>query len=310
MDEEFGPAALTRDLTRRGYDPRKLKQLVQAGEIDHVRRGVYPEPLPLTDHPDERQRDEHRRLVRGALQQLAPDACVSHTSAAAFHDLPVPPGLGRVHVTRSWQSGQGRVDANVHVHGAPLPESDLELLDGMLVTSIPRTVVDCARMLPLGRGVAMADAALHSALTTKEELGSVLAALGRRKGGPRARTVIELANGLAESPGESLSRVRFIDHGVPMPDLQRDLFTDDGTFVARVDFIWDEFDFIGEFDGKIKYGRGLRPGDSVADIIYEEKLREDAIRELGKGVVRWTWADIFSGKMVAKVRRTIDRHSS
>jgi len=43
---------------------------------------------------------------------------------------------------------------------------------------------------------------------------------------------------------------------------------------------------VGEFDGKIKYGRLLKPGQRIEDEIFEEKLREDAVRDLGLQVVR------------------------
>jgi len=49
---------------------------------------------------------------------------------------------------------------------------------------------------------------------------------------------------------------------------------------------------IGEFDGRVGYGRLVRPGQSPADAVYEEKLREDAIRDTGRQVVRWTWPEL------------------
>ncbi|HET9117119.1 MAG TPA: hypothetical protein VFN75_03425, partial [Pseudonocardiaceae bacterium] len=49
---------------------------------------------------------------------------------------------------------------------------------------------------------------------------------------------------------------------------------------------------VGEFDGKSKYGRLLRPGQDPAEVVYAEKLREDAIRAQTWEVVRWTWADL------------------
>ncbi len=42
---------------------------------------------------------------------------------------------------------------------------------------------------------------------------------------------------------------------------------------------------MGEFDGRIKYGRLLRPGQEAGDAVFEEKRREDAIRDEGWKVV-------------------------
>ena len=48
----------------------------------------------------------------------------------------------------------------------------------------------------------------------------------------------------------------------------------------------------GEFDGKVKYGRLLKVGETAGDVVYREKLREDALRDLGWQMVRWTWSDL------------------
>jgi hypothetical protein len=36
----------------------------------------------------------------------------------------------------------------------------------------------------------------------------------------------------------------------------------------------------------------LRPGQDAGDVVFAEKVREDAIRAAGHGVVRWTWAQL------------------
>ena len=79
----------------------------------------------------------------------------------------------------------------------------------------------------------------------------------------------------------------------PRPDLQQDIFDGVGKFVARVDFYWKEQRTVGEFDGKMKYGRALKPGKSIEEVLFEEKRREDALRDLGWQIVRWLWADIY-----------------
>ena len=42
----------------------------------------------------------------------------------------------------------------------------------------------------------------------------------------------------------------------------------------------------------MKYGRLLKPGQTIADVVFEEKRREDALRDLGWQVVRWLWEDL------------------
>jgi hypothetical protein len=54
------------------------------------------------------------------------------------------------------------------------------------------------------------------------------------------------------------------------------------------DFEWD--DVFGEFDGYAKYTRDeYTHGREIGEIVWQEKLREDRLRETGRRVCRWTW---------------------
>ena len=65
---------------------------------------------------------------------------------------------------------------------------------------------------------------------------------------------------------------------------------------------------LGEFDGRIKYGRLLRPGEEPGDAVFAEKRREDAIRDELWGVVRWAWSDLHvPHRFAARVRRALER---
>jgi hypothetical protein len=70
--------------------------------------------------------------------------------------------------------------------------------------------------------------------------------------------------------------------------------------VGRTDFCWEVHRTLGEFDGRIKYGRLLRPGQDASDVVFDEKRREDALRDLGWQVVRWTWDDLGSPSRLAE----------
>ena len=64
---------------------------------------------------------------------------------------------------------------------------------------------------------------------------------------------------------------------------------------------------IGEFDGKVKYGRLLRPGQDPGDAVFDEKRREDAIRDEDWGVTRWTWSELVPGVLGPRVFRALER---
>ena len=138
---------------------------------------------------------------------------------------------------------------------------------------------------------AMTDQALHRGLTTRDRLAAVADAKSGHPGAGRARRLFEFADGRSESVGESITRVQLRQLGLPPPDLQHEVVGADGRVVARADFCFVELGVVVEFDGRVKYERLLRPGESSADVVYREKRREDAIRALGLGVVRLVWRD-------------------
>jgi hypothetical protein len=166
------------------------------------------------------------------------------------------------------------------------------MIDSMRVASRARTVLDLCRALPIEQAVAAGDRALAYGLA-REVLEAHLAQMARWPGTRQARRAVALLDPRSESAGESVSRVRMHQDGLPAPDLQQDIFDDMGNLLARVDFLWKEQRTIGEFDGKIKYGRLLKAGQSVEDVIFAEKVREDALRDLGWQIVRWLWADLY-----------------
>lgn len=126
--------------------------------------------------------------------------------------------------------------------------------------------------------------------------------LPRVPGNTQARAVIGLGDGRSESAGESRCRATMHLAGVPMPDLQVEVVDRAGVVVARCDFGWASRGVMGEFDGLTKYGRLLRPGQSVNEVIAAEKTRERRILTAGFWPIRWTSGDL---KNVVAFRRGI-----
>ncbi len=201
--------------------------------------------------------------MRAAAWELGPDAVISHVSAAVLHGLPTwRTSLRRGHATRNRSSGGRRV----HIHVTPLEPDAITVEDGISVTTVARTVVDIARSAPFEEAVVVADAALASGLTSRNELEEACGRLTGRRGGPRARRVVGFADGRSESVGESRSRVGIARCGLPTPDPQWEVRDRDGRLLGRADFGWREHKVAGEFDGRLKYGRLVLPGQTPGDV--------------------------------------------
>lgn len=282
--------------------PYELARAARRGELVRLRRGRYLSPAEVA--PTAAQR--HRQLIRETMPLLAAGSVASHLSAAVLHGLPVWDGdLGRVHVTRRG-TGSGKRRGYVHQHVAPLAAEDVVLADGVPATSLARTVVDLARTLTAERAVAAGDAALRAGLT-RAELDTVL---DRSKGWPgltAARRVVAFLDPRSESAGESASRVVLYRIGLPPSDLQLVVCDPSGAFVGRSDFGWREQRVLGEFDGRVKYTRSSE-ADPVT-VVYGEKQREDALRDLGYQMVRWTTVDLQREDLL-KVRLLRAMHRS
>jgi len=296
---------LARDLVARGVSSDVIQSRLAQGTLTRVRRGAYS--TPSESDPVR----AHRLLLAATLAQGHPGAVVSHGSAAVLHGLPAPrSALTHAHLSRDRASG-GQRRRWVQVHAHRLDPADVVHLDGQRVTSPARTVVDLACALPLRDAVAIGDAALRGGLTTAVEVAMTLARVGQRHGIGSARRAVELLDPRSESYGESVSRVVLVENGWHPEELQLDVLDLAGSLVGRVDFGWSSSGVVGEFDGRVKYGRELEPGRDLADVLWREKLREDRLRDLGWQVVRWVWADLEDPRAwLERLRRAVNRGTS
>ena len=276
-----------RVLLAAGVTERELRVRRRAGEITAVRPGAY-----VVDDLTADGVLRHRFAVHAAAACLGAGSVISHGSAAVLHGLPLwATRLDRVHATRDRRSG-ARTSRHVHLHAAALDADEVVAVDGVLVTALPRTLVDLGRTLPFEQALVPADAALHTHRVTRAALDEALDRATGRPGNAAARQVLAFARPGAMNPGETRSRLAIHRAGLPPPVLQHEIRTAGGLFLGQADFWWEAFDTVGEFDGRVKYGRLLRPGQDPGDVVFAEKLREDAMRADGRGVVRWTWWEI------------------
>jgi hypothetical protein len=276
---------LTRDLIAAGFRKAEVLDWMRAGAIIRVRRGAFV-PEHLWNSSSEEAR--HRLLVQATALLHPSPLLFSHYAAAALHRMPlVGPWPHRVHVLEPMASG-GSSMPSLFVHRTTISRSD-EVIDGLMVTGVERTLVDVACSDGFLQSVAMIDYAIHKGRATCDSLLEELAYVAPGRGAKKAARAIYFADGRAESVGESLSRVRMHELGFQLPELQTE-FRGPGGARAFVDFSWRRGRLIGEFDGREKYvNPELTRGRSTQSILLAEKDREDWIRPQVDGFFRWGW---------------------
>ena len=293
---------LTRSgLLAAGWEPSEVRRLRDTARLMPLRRGAYAAPDPQLSEP----RVLHEARVRAAVQAMSDQAVVSHVSAAVLHGFELwRPHLSHVHLTRD--RGRGGRDRRGRPRRPPprwTPRRSSSS-HGVPVTSPARTLVDLVRGIGFEQGVVAADFALRSGIV---DVAGLQVALDRARGWPgvpRARRVAAFADARSESVGESRSRVAIARAGLPVPRPQLEVVDHRHVVVGRCDFGWEEERTVGEFDGRIKYGRDLAPDQDPGEAVFAEKVREDELRDCGLEVARWIWAELARfGPVAARIRR-------
>jgi hypothetical protein len=256
-----------------------VRARVRSRQWQRVSRGVY---LPVDPAAPDRRRAVALARVMGLHERLRAPHWFSHESAALLWGLPLWITPTRTHLMQEHTAGSGR-DAAVRHHPVVPPLDQRGVATGLPVTSLERTVVDCASSLPPMHGLVVADAGLRAG-ADRALLGRILENRAGHRGVLRARAVIELADDGAESPGESAARFVVVRDGFPAPLTQVPVVTRLGTFWS--DLGWPQWRILLEYDGRAKYdGRGT-------DELIQEKRRHDAIVEAGWRALRVTKEDL------------------
>ncbi|MFG6445100.1 hypothetical protein ACFXQA_07465 [Microbacterium sp. P07] len=292
------PGVPTVPVTRRRdeefpLDNRKLRRAIDQGAWVRVAPGAFVESA---DWRSLRPIQRHRLRVKEVADRARAPQVYSHFAAAAALDIDV---LGAwpdpVDVTIDRATG-GRSGGAIRRHALGLDGIDTIVWNGHLITSPAQTALDLARCLPFTQAVAVIDQAVWvrrrgGPLTTTEELRRLLE-LSTRRGTGRALRAIAASRPLADNVRETESRLLIVRLGFPSPRLQERRILASGRVVFG-DFFFPDANHWGELDGRGKYLSPESDADrSTADIVIDEKNRENEIRRTVRGFSRWEPSDI------------------
>ena len=273
--------------------------LIRSREWVRYRRGALG--LAPEGEPWERERERALGHAVAASRQIG-GAVISDVCAALAHGLDVwrAPRIPSLILPRNPRSGLPR---DVQRRTSRLDPGDVIELDGVLVTGLPRTLVDCACSLHPRDALVVVDSGMRRAVRPerrepRQEVEARAADLRAEllsriapgtRGAVQARAVIEAADPLAEIAPESVMRWIALSRGMPRPMLQREVTTSRGTFYT--DMAW-RFAIDGrplwyhvEFDGSGKYLDNPE-GRSTQRVLLDERKRESSITATGDKVLR------------------------
>jgi len=296
-----GSVFLRSEALAAGYREREISQLVRAGEWHRLRRGAYV-ARAVWDRSDESER--HTLLACAVLKQARTELVLSHVSALPAYGAPLwNLRLDVVHVTRRDQRA-GRNEAGVRQHRGVLLPGDVIARDGLELTHPTRTALDITTVTDTETSLCVVNHLLRTGVTTLYDMAKRYESMNRNPHTLKTDLVLRLADPRVESVGESRSFFMFWRHGLPAPEPQYVVRDSAGREAARLDFAWPEYGVWLEFDGKEKYTKHLRDGETTTAAVLREKRREDRVRELtGWRCIRITWADLMDpARTVARIR--------
>lgn len=256
-----------------------------------LRRGLWSSPgrgalalvgeATIVDGGDRWTADRRRHALSAAAAAiLNPGHVVTGRTAAILHGLPTVDVPARPELTVAAAARVRRRGAR----SATLPATAVGDWYGIALTTAARTVVDVARHSRT-EGIVVADAALRCRLTTRAGLRTALERVAGWPGARAAREICRLADPLAESPLESLTRLAIHDAGLPAPVLQAPIDIPGRRYPYYVDMLWPERRVVLECDGRLKYRER-------ADL-WREKRRQIALSRQTLQIERVVWDDVM-----------------
>ncbi len=246
------PLPLDRPFTRAqaaalGVPRSVLDTLVRRALIRQVVHGVYVAAQVV----------DSIELRADALSLVVPEtAVITDRTAAWLHGVDALP-RSAVHEMPPIQMF-GRAGSRLRRPGVAsgirqLLDSDVSVVNGLLVTTPLRTALDLGRHLRRFDALAALDGLLRAGVDHDELLANVERFKGDR-GVVQLRWLAPLADARAESAAESVLRLHWLDAGLPPPDLQIWVADEWGDPTYRIDLGLEELRYGAEYDGRAFHG--------------------------------------------------------
>lgn len=190
---------------------------------------------------------------RALAVRMPPAAFLCGPTAALLLGIPLPIAMEQhpeVHVGMA-DPARAPHAASIHGHRLQIATGDLRILSGIRLTSPARTWCDLAGILTLQQLVVAGDYLIfhERRLTNREQLAEAIARYPGRRGRPNMVAALALLHERSESPKESELRLIIVMARLPVPLVNEPVFDDDGIFLARPDFRFEDCRMVIEYEG-------------------------------------------------------------
>ena len=271
-----------------GLSPGQVQRRVQSGAWTRIARGVYR----IAGAPE----TWDQAALAACLSR--PGAVVSRLTAARVHDL-----TSSVHPLPSVTVPMGtssRVSA-ARTHRARLTPIDICQVGPIPVTTIERTLVDCAEMLGPRRLCDLVDAAMHTKRITARSVDDAWEraerAPGRRGRKQLERALVAWRNPVTADLAAEVRLIRILHQwGFPDPERQIPIIDRHGTTIARVDLGWSPQRVGIEYDSERWHG---------PDRWQADETRHRSIEAAGWSLLRADKLDLRPGR--SRLREALER---
>ncbi|OBI83750.1 hypothetical protein [Mycobacterium sp. 1245805.9] len=137
----------------------------------------------------------------------------------------------------------------IRTWSALVPDDEVTVVDGMLVTTPARTAFDLACRNPVDEAVALIDALARATRLKVAAVELLAERYPGRRGVRNARLALGLVDPGAESPRETWLRLLLIRAGFPPPETQIPVYDAYGQLVAVLDMGWRELKIALDYEG-------------------------------------------------------------
>ena len=260
-----------------GLSRALIQKWLERGRLHRVHRGVYsiapPELL------------SRRGRYMAAILAAGPGAVLSHRSAADLHELRA---TDRATIDVIVARESTRTIEGVHVHRSRgLIPADITEIDGIPCTTVARTLLDLAAVIPvrpLERAIEQAEV---QHVLDGRAIQDQLQRNARTKGAKHLRAAMAGHDETAAPTESELEEWLYsvLRRGnLPLPERQVYIDPGDGEPPVRVDFAWRARKLVVETDGG-RYHRTQRAFES-------DRRRDQRLTQAGWRVIRITWRQL------------------